>query len=79
MLHRTTGFASGDGSPAEYKQVAAIGAVASNTHVPLNLPLNFLHEATSGVQQFTPAAAPGYTAGFFADHRSQSGALLILW
>jgi len=54
----------GDGSPAEYKQVAAIGAVANNTHVPLNFPLSFLHEANSPVQQFTPAAAAGYGAGF---------------
>lgn len=54
----------GDGSPAEYKQVSAIGTLANNTHVPLNYPLNFLHETNSPVQQFTPAAAAGYGAGF---------------
>jgi len=69
----------GDGSPAEYKQVSAIGAVANNTHVPLNFPLNFLHEATSGVQQFTPAADPGYTAGFsLTAAASQSATHLVV-
>jgi phage tail sheath protein FI len=54
----------GDGSPAEYKQVAAIGTAANNTHVPLDFPLNFLHETNSPVQQFTPAADSAYSAGF---------------
>jgi phage tail sheath protein FI len=68
----------GDGSPAEYKQVAAIGAVASNTHVPLNLPLNFLHDAISDIQQFTPAFdAVNYTAGFTLAAAADAGATTI--
>jgi uncharacterized protein len=68
----------GDGTPAEYKQVAVIGAVASNTHVPLNLPLNFLHEAASDVQQFTPAFdGANYTAGFTLTAAASAGATTI--
>ncbi len=69
----------GDGSPAEYKQVSAIGAVASNTHVPLNFPLNFLHEATSGVQEFAPTVAVGYTpAGFTLTAAVNQGATQLV-
>ncbi len=64
----------GDGSPAEYKQVSVIGSLANNTHVPLNFPLNFLHEATSAVQQFTPTADPAYGAGFTLTGAVDAGA-----
>jgi phage tail sheath protein FI len=69
----------GDGSPAEYKQVSAIGAVASNTHVPLNFPLNFRHEANSQVQQFTPALdTPNYSAGFTLTFPLNQGATQLV-
>lgn len=68
----------GDGSPAEYKQVAAIGAAANNTHVPLNFPLNFLHETNSPVQQFTPAADPAYGAGFTLTGAVDQGATRLV-
>lgn len=48
----------GDGSPAEYRQIAAI---AGATHVPLGFTLDFPHEAGQAVDQFTPAADPAYT------------------
>lgn len=56
----------GDGSRAEYRQVAALGTPATNTHVPLSLPLSFAHPAgvPNSVQEFAVALAAGYSGPF---------------
>lgn len=55
----------GDGSRAEYRQVAAIGSPADNTHVPLDFPLSRSHDGGQSLEQFARALDPGY-AGVFA-------------
>jgi phage tail sheath protein FI len=68
----------GDGSPAEYQQIVAFGTVANNTHVPLNLPLNFLHESANTVQDFASAPAAGYGAGFTLSVAASQGEITIV-
>jgi len=65
----------GDGSRAEYQQVAAIGTVPNNTHVPLDFPLNFLHESTSGVMGFAAGAPIG--GGFTLTAAASKGTTTI--
>lgn len=59
----------GDGSPAEYRQVAAIGTAGANTHVPLNFALSYPHAhgggAAEAVDQFTAAQDNVNYAGVF--------------
>lgn len=59
----------GDGSNADYRQVAAVGTAINNTHVSLNFPLSFSHAVGDSVDQFdrledTAANGGPYTAGF---------------
>jgi Bacteriophage tail sheath protein len=58
----------GDGSPAEYRQVAAIGTPVNNTHVPLGFPLSRPHNGGDSIEQFEYAPDVGggatFTAGF---------------
>ena len=67
----------GDGSLAEYRKVATIGAAAANTHVPLRFALNFSHETGQVVWDFAGTAAPGYAGIFLAVGDLTAGEELI--
>lgn len=60
----------GDGSNADYRQVALLGTAANNTHVSINFPLSFSHALGDSVDQFDrtedipPTVGANYTAVF---------------
>ena len=70
----------GDGSNSEYRQVNAIGTIASNTHVPLNFPLAFSHPAggANNVEQFARTADPAYTAPFALTQDAAAGDEIVI-
>ena len=55
----------GDGSTAEYRQVAHVGAPVDNTHVPLDFPLSRSHNAGVSIEQFAYAVDNVTYAGTF--------------
>jgi phage tail sheath protein FI len=63
----------GDGSRSEYRQVANVGAVNANTHVPLSFPLSTSHAVGMSVEEFAVAADPAYTAPFTLAQASAAG------
>jgi phage tail sheath protein FI len=63
----------GDGSNAEYRQVAAIGAGIQ--HVPLSFPLNLSHStAPNNVNGIARTPDPAFPGGFTLDQPAVSGA-----
>ena len=65
----------GDGSNAEYRQVAAVGAGIQ--HVPLSFPLNLSHAAAANVHGIARAVDAAF-GGFTLAHRATSGATSII-
>lgn len=68
----------GDGSNAEYRQVAALGTAADNTHVSLNFPLSFSHAQGDSVTQILRAEDTTYTAAFSLVSAAQAADTTIL-
>lgn len=69
----------GDGSAAEYVQVAATGgAVGTMTHLPVNFPLHFPHDGITVAQiNRVLAAAPGVNFTLAADAKAGSTSIVI--
>jgi uncharacterized protein len=64
----------GDGSQSEYRQVVSVNPT---THVPLNYPLSFSHDAGSPLRQFTRLANPAYAGTFTFSADAPAGSTTV--